>query len=60
VSDTVHDCWLPPPFAFFPFTSPPVRFRVPSHSISALPAVDDDAGKEDTAIRCGMTMDGDW
>ena len=36
VSDTVHDCWLPPPFAFFPFTSPPVRFRVPSHSISAL------------------------
>jgi len=36
-SDTVHDCWLPPPFAFFPFTSPPVRFRVPSHSISALP-----------------------
>ena len=36
VSDTVHDCWLPPPFAFFPFTSPPVRFRVPSHSVSAL------------------------
>ena len=37
VSDTVHDCWLLPPFAFFPFTSPPVRFRVPSHSVSALP-----------------------
>ena len=36
-SDTVHDCWLPPPFAFFPFTSPPVRFRVPSHYVSALP-----------------------
>ena len=36
MSDTVHDCWLPPPFAFFPFTSPPVRFRVPSHSVSAL------------------------
>ena len=27
---------------------------------SQVPAVDDDAGKEDTAIRCGMTMDGDW
>jgi len=36
-SDTVHDCWLPPAFALFPFTSPPVRFRVPSHSVSALP-----------------------
>jgi len=22
--------------------------------------VDNDAGKDDTAIRCGMTMDGDW
>jgi len=39
VSDTVHDSWLPPPFAFVPFTSPPVRFRVPSHSVSALPNV---------------------
>jgi len=39
VSDTVHNCWLPPPFAFFPFTSPPVRFHVPSHSVSALPSV---------------------
>jgi len=36
-SDTVHECWLPPPFAFFPFTSPPVRFRVPSDSVSTLP-----------------------
>ena len=36
MSDTVHDCWLPPPFAFFPFISPPVRFRVPSLSVSAL------------------------
>ena len=39
MSDTVQDCWLPPPFAFFPFTFPPVRFRVPSHSISTLPSV---------------------
>jgi hypothetical protein len=23
--------WLPTPFASFPFTSPPVRHRVPSH-----------------------------
>ena len=27
---------------------------------SHVPAVDDDAGKEDTAIRCGMTVNGDW
>jgi len=33
----VHDCWLPPSFAFSPFTSPTVRFRVPSDSVSALP-----------------------
>jgi len=31
-SDTVQDCWLPTPFASFPFTSPPVRHRVPSDS----------------------------
>jgi len=24
-------CWLPTPFSFFPFTSTPVRHRVPSH-----------------------------
>jgi hypothetical protein len=27
---------------------------------SHVPAVDDDAGKKDTAIRCGLTLDGDW
>jgi len=27
---TVQDYWLPTPFASFPFTSPPVRHRVPS------------------------------
>jgi hypothetical protein len=27
----VKDYWLPAPFACFPFTSPPVRHRVPSH-----------------------------
>ena len=31
-----QDYWLPTPFASFPFTSPPVRHRVPSHSDSAL------------------------
>ena len=35
-SDTVHDCWLPPPFAFFPFTSPAVRLRVPPDSVSTI------------------------
>ena len=31
----MQDYWLPTPFASFPFTSPPVRHRVPSHSDSA-------------------------
>ena len=35
-SDTVHECWLPTPFASFPFTSPPVLRRVPSDSVSTL------------------------
>ena len=35
-SDTVHECWLPTPFAFFPFTSPPVLRLVPSDSVSTL------------------------
>ena len=39
-SDAVQDCWLPSPFAFFPFTSPPVRFRVPPDSVSTLPPDD--------------------
>ena len=30
------ECWLPSPFASFPFTSPTVRFRVPSHSERAI------------------------
>ena len=38
-SDTVHDCWLPTPFAYFPFTSPPVRHRVPSDSERAIPQI---------------------
>ena len=29
--------WLPTPFASFPFTSPPVRRRVPPDSVSTLP-----------------------
>ena len=36
-SDTLQDCWLPTPFASFPFTSPPVRHRVPSDSERAIP-----------------------
>jgi len=38
-SDTVEGCWLPTPLASFPFTSPPVRRRVPSDSVSTLPGV---------------------
>jgi hypothetical protein len=30
-SEVVWEYWLPTPFASFPFTSPPVRHRVPSH-----------------------------
>jgi len=33
---TVEGCWLPTPFASFPFTSPPVRHRVPSGSERAI------------------------
>ena len=35
-SDIVEGCWLPTPFASFPFTSLPVRRRVPSDSVSTL------------------------
>ena len=35
-SDTVQDCWLPTPFASFPFTSPSVLRRVPPDSVSTL------------------------
>ena len=31
--------WLPTPFASFPFTSPPVSHRVPSHFNWTLPAI---------------------
>jgi len=30
-SEVVREYWLPTPFASFPFTSPPVRHRVPLH-----------------------------
>jgi len=33
----VQDYWLPTPFACFPFTSPTVRHRVPSHFKWTLP-----------------------
>ena len=31
-AEVVWEYWLPPPFASFPFTSSPVRHRVPPHS----------------------------
>jgi len=39
VPSQTENCWLPTPFASFPFTSPPVRHRVPSDSVSTLPPV---------------------
>jgi len=38
-SEAVSEYWLPTPFAIFPFTSPPVRHRVPSGFKRALPIV---------------------
>ena len=35
-SEVAWEYWLPTPFASFPFTSPPVRHRVPSGSAQAL------------------------
>ena len=34
--EVVWEYWLPTPFASFPFTSPPVRHRVPPHSESSI------------------------
>ena len=36
VPSQTEDCWLPTPFASFPFTSPPVRRRVQPDSVSTL------------------------
>ena len=36
-SEVVWEYWLPTPFASFPFTSPPVRHRVPSGFKRTLP-----------------------
>ena len=36
IPSQAEDCWLPTPFAAFPFTSPPVRRRVPPDSVSTL------------------------
>jgi hypothetical protein len=38
-SNAGYTYWLPTPFASFPFTSPPVRHRVPSHFNWTLPCV---------------------
>jgi hypothetical protein len=37
-SEVVWRYWLPTPFASFPFTSPPLRHRVPSHFNWTLPS----------------------
>jgi len=36
-SEVVWEYWLPTPFASYPFTSPPVRHREPSHFNWSLP-----------------------
>jgi len=38
-SEVVWEYWLPTPFASFPFTSPPVRHRVPSGFKRPLPVL---------------------
>jgi hypothetical protein len=38
-SEVVWEYWLPTPFASFPFTSPPVRHRVPSGFKRTLPSM---------------------
>ena len=38
-SEVAWEYWLPTPFASFPFTSPPVRHRVPPSSERALPSL---------------------
>jgi len=47
-SDVAWEYWLPTPFASFPFTSPPVRHRVPSGSERALPTARNTANKHRT------------
>ena len=54
----MQDYWLPTPFASFPFTSPPVRHRVPSHSDSALPVVFASCMNE--VCGCGERCYGGW
>ena len=51
VRSQTEDCWLPSPFASFPFTSPPVRHRVPSDSVSTLLQVSFNARSEENVIR---------
>jgi len=45
-SEVVWRYWLPTPFASFPFTSPPVRHRVPSHFNWSLPKVHEEHNSE--------------
>jgi hypothetical protein len=42
--------WLPTPFSSFPFTSPPVRHRVPSHFKRSLPHIDVETSKKINSV----------
>jgi len=48
-SEVAWEYWLPTPFASFPFTSPPVRHRVPSHLIWTLLPAFADVSDEDAS-----------
>jgi len=47
-----EDCWLPIPFASFPFTSPPVRRHVPPDSVSTLPVLDTNTQENISLLIC--------
>jgi hypothetical protein len=44
--------WLPTPFSCFPFTSPPLRHRVPSHFKSGLPSESVCGGEVTDLVSC--------
>ena len=54
VPSQAEDCWLPTPFASFPFTSPPVRRRVPPDSVSTLQQKI--AEQRSILLGCGLSL----
>ena len=56
-SEMAWEYWLPTPFASFPFTSPPVRHRVPPGSERALPPA---ATQPIHSTRCDGALAGEF